>query len=317
MSPTELQQHLQRYVDLRHALGFPLGKDIPILHQFAHFAATQTHAEPITTRTVFDWLEVSSAPASPYRAARRLSLVRQFLLHLSATVPGTEIPELRLLATYRRPTPFLFTPAETAALVNATATFGAEGSFLRVTLRMLFGLLVCTGLRISEALGLDRADVMPRSHPGVLWIRDTKFHKSRLVPVHPSTAAQLATYAGHRELLGYSRHTPAFFVSCHPRRLSAGTVQRAFRQILDDLGIRAREGSRPPTIHALRHTFVVTRLLRWHQEGVDVNTRLAHLATYLGHTDFRGSYWYLTATPELLRTAAAAFAADHPEGGAR
>lgn len=204
---------------------------------------------------------------------------------------------------------------EEVGQILAEAAVLKPGDFSSVVLHTAFGLIASTGLRAAEAIGLDRNDVMPRDRPGTLFIRESKFGKSRIVPVHPSVARQLSTYAGHRELLGYGAATPAFFVSRQGGRLSYDCLSEAFRAITRKLGIKARNGSGAPTLHSFRHTFVVTRLRRWHEEGVDVKTRLEHLATYLGHADFGETFWYVTATPELLTTATAEFAAPSSAGG--
>lgn len=316
MTQGELRDHLTRYLDLRRVLGSPVETKAKWLHSFANFVESgESCVQPVTSRLVFDWLDATTAPeASTLNRSRRLSVIRQFLEYLSAAVPETQVPEIRLLAGYIRPTPFIFAPQEMTAIL-AEATGAEPVDFASVVLSTALGLIASTGLRSAEALGLDRNDVMPRDRPGTLYIRESKFGKSRLVPVHPSVAQRLSVYAGHRELLGYGAHTPAFFVSRHGRRLSYQTLAKSFSEIIRRLGIQARNGSRAPTLHSLRHTFVVTRLRCWHDEGIDVNTRLEHLSTYLGHVDFRETYWYVTATPELLVTATAAFAAPVHAGG--
>ncbi len=228
---------------------------------------------------VFDWLENRKSEQLAVAIAKRLSLVRQFLLHLSAAVPETQVPKLNLIAGYKRPIPFIFTANELQLVLVAAGDF-KPGKFCSVVLPAILGLIAATGLRASEALNLDRPDVMPRSSPETLLIRHGKFGKTRLVPLHSSTAEQLRIYAGHRELLGYSPHTTAFFVSLQRRRLSYGTLRKTFKKLIAKVGIRARNGSNEPTLHSLRHSFVVTRLRTWHEEGLDVQSRLAHLATY-------------------------------------
>jgi hypothetical protein len=161
----------------------------------------------------------------------------------------------------------------------------------------------------------DRLAVMPRNSPETLLIREAKFHKSRIVPLHPTTAEQLRVYAGHRELMGYGLQTTAFFVSSHGGRLTYQTLRKRFRTLLDKAGVRPRERCTKPTIHSLRHTFVASRLPCWHEEGVDVERRLVHLATYLGHVDVRETYWYMTVTPELLSAATTDFRAPRLAGG--
>ena len=306
MTTASLDQQLETYAELRGALGFALGDDLKTLRRFVAFASATDDSGPITTRKVFDWLDCETS-LSRTPASVRLSVVRQFLWHVSASVAETAIPDLRLLAGQRRTIPFIFTPEELFGLMSTVSTLETLEPFRQVTIHTLLGLLASTGLRISEATSLDRVDVMPRSNPDILFIRDTKFDKSRIVPVHSSTRCQLVTYAGERELRGYGRQTTAFFVGKSGGRISRPEIYDAFHQCIQKLGIVAHEGSRPPTIHSLRHTFVVNRLLAWHEAGIDVRTRLIHLSTYLGHVDAACTYWYMTATPELLRSATRGF----------
>lgn len=309
----DLEARLTAYLELRRALGMKMDRDTRILQDFVRFTQDHGSVQVITSRIVFDWLDARKLQ-SPHAALNRLSPVRQFLMYLSSAFPDTQVPELRVLATYRRPTPFLFTSEEIEALLKCAAEF-EPGRFSSVVLHTVLGLLTATGLRVSEALGLDRSDVMPRSSPDTLLIREGKFHKSRLVPLHPTTADQLRVYAGHRELMGYGLQTSAFFVSSHGSRLSYSALRQRFRTLLDKASIRPREKGNKPTVHSLRHTFVVSRLRRWHEEGVDVERRLAHMATYLGHVDFRETYWYMTVTPELLTAATTDFRAPRLAGG--
>jgi integrase len=313
MTHEALQERLTAYLDIRKALGSSAERDAKVLANFVKFAGDAGETSPVTSRTVFDWLD-SSKLSGGGTLARRLSAVRQFLLHLSASVPETQVPELRLIAGYRRQTPFVFTSEEIASLLKCASEFETS-DFGATVLYTVLGLIVATGLRASEALGLDRSDVMPRSNPDALLIRETKFYKTRIVPLHPSTAEQLRMYAGRRALRGYDQHTNAFFVSgCHGR-LSYDTLRTCFQGILAKAGIRARDGCNPPTLHSIRHTFVVSRLTQWHRQGINVQSRLAHLATYLGHVDVTGTYWYMTATPELLSVAASSFEPPAITGG--
>ena len=170
------------------------------------------------------------------------------------------------------------------------------------TYETLFGLLATTGMRVGEAIRLDRADV--DFDDGVVWIRESKFGKSRLVPVDASTVVRPAATTptvGHR-----SRVQPgneSFFVSLTGRRLIYVSVDEVFRQLRAEAGLGAGSSSRP-VIHGLRHTFAVTTLIGWYHDGVDVAARLPWLSTYLGHRDPRSTYWYLSAAPGLLAIAA-------------
>jgi integrase len=267
MNQQALEERLTAYLDLRKALGSSVGKDGSALADFVKFAANAGETSPMTSRMVFDWLDSIQGQRGGGAMARRLTAVRQFLLYLSATDPETQVPEVRLIAGYRRQTPFVFPPEEVEVILRCAAEFEGE-EFTSAVLYTVLGLIASTGLRASEALGLDRSDVMPRSSPNTVLMREAKFHKTRIVPLHPSTAEQIRLYAGRRALRGYDQHTVAFFVSGRHGRLSYDTLQTSFQVILARAGIRAREGCNPPTLHSLRHTFVVSRLRRWHDEGV-------------------------------------------------
>lgn len=314
MNSNDLNFQLDTYLGLRRALGYGRsGWEAKLLRQLADFLATQTPEAPITSRLVLDWLDSNFRDSSPSLNARRLDAVRQFLTYLSAAVPDTEIPELRLFARYPRPKPFLFSPGETESLLHAATASWQEGSLLPSTLQTVLGLLACTGLRAGEALALDLVDVVLDVKPAHLCIREAKFHKTRLVPLHPTAVMHLTAYARQRANL--LRSSTAFFVEDDGQRLRYETLRSSFRRLLLQLGLAERDGCSRPTLHSLRHSFAVTRLTRWHEEGIDVRTRLVHLATYLGHGDVRDTYWYLTATSELLRAAAQHFTAPAGEGG--
>ena len=308
MSPHQLQERLKDYVDLRQVLGMPLGKRAAVLNDFVAFVEVHCDSQPVTAQLSLDWLDAYSAQRKLTNLSGHLSLVRQFLMYVSSSIDGTEVPDIGLLAARRRGKPFVFTPAEVEAMLKAAGSMGPVGSFFPMALKATLGVMACTGLRVSEALKLNREQVMPKTNPAALVILESKFQKSRLVPLHPTAAKQLSIYAEHRELLGYSRFTSAFFVSRCGVRLSYPELRKAFRTIMEQLDLKPRGGSRQPTLHSLRHTFAVNRLRRWNEENVDVRARLAHLATYLGHVDIRETYWYLTATPELLVGATKRFA---------
>jgi integrase/recombinase XerD len=313
MNRTELQYRLTSYLHIREALGFPVGASSKVLDSFVDFASAQETNAACTTKLVFDWLDTTTQ-GRVSRASYRLSLVRQFLFHLSAALPDTQIPEVRLISSRRRPTPFVFSSEEIELLLKGAAEI-APGTFFSVVLQTVLGLISAAGLRASEALGLERQDIVLQDGMGTLLIRESKFKKSRMVPLHSSTTQQLVAYADHRDRLGAKLQTTAFFVSRRGQRLSYGTLHQSFRNIVDQAGIKARADGKKPTLHSLRHSFVVARLRSWHEQGVDVQSRLAHLAAYLGHVDVRESYWYMTATPELLRAAAAGFRAPDCTGG--
>ena len=302
---------VERYLAHRRDLGYHRGPVRSYLRQFAAYADRVGHRGPVTTALVAAWARLP-AGRGPACWARRLSAARGLARHLAATEPGTEIPPARLFGPATpRPTPHVYTDAEVAALMAAAGRSRPAGRFAPRSYAALVGLLACTGLRVSEALRLRRSDFDPAR--GLLTVRETKFHKSRLVPLHPSAAAALAAYARDRD--GRVPGTAdALLVTDRGGPLRYEVVRRAFHRWCAAAGVAARPAGRRPRIHDLRHTFACRRVERWYDAGADVGREVGALAVYLGHVGVTGTYWYLTGTPELLARAAARFEASAGPG---
>jgi len=254
-----------------------------------------------------DWVTSGSTTRGPGGQAVRLSQVRGFLSFLRASAPETEIPDQRLLASTRRPLPYLFTPIEITKLLEGAAKMRPQDSLRPILWQTLLGLLASTGLRVGEALRLKIGDVLLQADPPHLRIIETKFRKSRLVPLHPATAQHLRHYEEQRKRLGYDALSDSFFISESGKALDHTCVWLSFRRLTRRLGILPRNGSRNPCLQCLRHTFAVERLREWHRLGMDVQALIPNLSVYLGHLRPQETYWYLTATPELLTAAAEKF----------
>jgi integrase len=248
--------------------------------------------------------------------ARRLQVVRCFARHCAIFDPATEIPPEGLLGrAQRRVTPHIYTEAELSALLAAARGLRSPTGLRAQTYATLVGLLSCTGLRIAEALNSSRADVDPCQ--AALTIRETKFRKSRLVPLHPTAAPALRAYARLRDRCHPSPRADAFFVSEAGTPLCYSTVRITFRKLRTALPGPTPAGRRAPRIHDLRHAFACRRLLRWYAEGVDLDHAVLARSTYLGHAQVSDTYWYLTGVPELLDLAGGRFerfAAPQPGG---
>jgi integrase len=242
-------------------------------------------------------------------------MARRFLTYLRATLPDTEVPDSALVASFRRPTPYLFTPDQIQTLMQDARQAGPQGALRPHTLSTLIGVLASTGVRVGEALRLTVTDVMLESAPPCLHIRATKFYKSRLVPLHPSTAQHLRQYAAVRTALHYDGLSDVFFVSERGGPLHRSTLWRWFATRCRTLGLGPTAAGRRPSLSALRHSFAVERMRRWYAEGVDVQAQLPHLSVYMGHVRPQESYWYVSATPELLTAAAERFGVYAAEGG--
>jgi integrase len=298
---TTIRQHAEAYLAMRRRLGFKLTTFGQRLLSFVGYLE-RTDASVLTTAAAVTWATDTPRSTDHVHWSRRLMVVRLFARHLQLLDPATEVPPADVLPHHsRRIPPHLFTPAELSALLGATDQLSPV--FRACTFRTLVGVLAVTGLRTSEACRLDRADVDLAD--GILTIRDTKFGKSRQVPLHASTVDALRGYAEERDRRHPTPRTPAFLVSTRGTRLDAHNLSHTFAGLVRAAGIQTPAGARRPRLHDLRHTFATTTLLRWYQEGADVPARLPLLTTYLGHADPKSTYWYLSGAPELLALAAA------------
>jgi integrase/recombinase XerD len=296
-----LQMALTEYLSVRRSLGFKLYDVGLCLHQFVRFAEAEG-AGFITTELAVRWA-TQPTHASPAHWARRLGMVRQFAQYCCALDIRTEIPPPGLLPyRYTRKPPYLYSDEEIARLLQAARQLPSPGGLRALTYTSLFGLLAVTGMRISEPIALDRSDV--DLIDGSLTIRGSKFGKSRWLPLHPTTRQALQNYAAQRNRLYPAALTPSFFISERSTRLTQWSARFTFVKLSRQIGLRGPQDHFGPRLHDLRHGFAIRTLLNWYRTGVDVDQRLPELAAYLGHAHVKDTYWYLSATPELLRLAA-------------
>jgi integrase len=317
MTAALLDTHLLAYVSLREALGFQMQAEKTLLPEFIAYVHAQQAPYPLRAHYALEWACQASAHRGPRGAARRLSIARGFLRYLQALVPATEVPAPGLLPTPRRQQPFLFTPAQIVALFEGARASRPQRSLRPHTLSTLLGLLASTGLRVGEALRLQIDQVHLDTHPPQLHILETKFRKSRIVPLHPSTAERVRHYQTQRARWHYDGLSAALFVSERGHPLQHRALHDWFARLCQRVAIVPPPGGRAPCLTSFRHTFAVTRMQHWYQQGQDVQALLPHLSVYLGHVHPQESYWYLTAVPELLSAAAHRFEAYAHTGGTR
>ena len=298
MSGRPLRAALAEYLAVRRSVGFKLARDGLLLEQFAGFCE-QAGASRVTSELALAWVS-APANASPGWLAMRLTIVRGFARWLQASDPATEVPPLGWLPPRRRTTPYLYSANDVAALLAAAGR--VRWPLSAAAYETLISLLAVTGMRIGEAIRLDRSDLSPGE--GLLTISDSKFGTSRQLLLHPSTVHALGCYLRRRGELSPVPGEPALFVHPAGNRLNYEAVQQMFKVLLGRAGIRPRSERCRPTIHGLRHSFAVNTLIRWYREGADVQARLPQLSTWLGHADPKWTYWYLSASPELLALAA-------------
>jgi integrase/recombinase XerD len=294
-----LSDAAEEYLQLRRSLGHKLADAHRLLPRFvAYLDATGTAT--ITIEAALAWAQPPEVDPATSVSSHRMTIVRGFARHMAGIDARTEIPPLGLIPSRQRwRPPYIYSAADLGALM-------AEARSMRwrlpaATHETLIGLLAATGMRVGEAIRLDRGDV--DWGDGVLLVRESKFGKSRQVPVLACTVDALKRYADVRDVLCPKPATPSFFVSVRGTRVIYAVVQQVFRRLCDVTGVGAGSPSRP-RVHDLRHTFSVATLLGWYRAGEDVEARLPTLSTYLGHRDPRSTYWYLSAAPELLALAA-------------
>jgi integrase len=295
-----LRQAAEDYLAIRRSLGFKLVAEGYLLHSFVGYAE-QAGASRLTVDLALDWAGLP-AGKDPVWCAKRLGVVRGFARHLQTLDPATEIPPADLLPRQtRRATPYLYTSQEVAGLMAAAGRL--RSPLLAATYETLIGLLVSSGMRVGEAIRLDRADI--DFDDGVITVVAGKSGRWREVPLHPDTTAALDRYARRRDVLCPAPQAASFFVSSAGTRLIPACVRRTFGDLVRAAGLHPRSARCRPRIHDFRHRFAVSTLLEWYRAGVDVQARLPLLSAYLGHVDPTSTYWYLEATPELLALAAA------------
>ena len=297
-SGRSLRDALEDYLALRRALGFRLATAGRLLGQFADWLEARG-ASTITTADALEWA-VLPAGASPAWQAIRLAAVRGFAAYLHGTDPSAEVPPAGLIRRGNdRATPYLYSDAEISAIITAAGTLRPR--FRAATYQALISLLAASGVRIGEALALDRGDL--DADDGVLIVRDSKFGKTRLVPLHPSTTAALTRYSALRDEHHPRPAAPALFLSTAGTRLLHSNVGLTFTQLTRQAGLTRRSASCRPRIHDVRHSFAVATVLCWYRDGADVAAMMPRLSTYLGHADPKHTYWYLSAAPELMALA--------------
>lgn len=294
-----LRAVLAEYLSLRRALGFQLVNTGRLLGQFVGYLE-QHDINTITTEHALAWATLP-AGASPHWWAIRMSAVRGFAAYLHSLDPSVQVPPAGLIggAGPCRATPYLYSDAEIRALVQAAAALRPR--LRAATYQSLISLLAISGIRIGEAIALDDANLdLDRE---LLVVRNTKFNKHRLVPLHPSATQALTGYRHLRQHAHPRPAGPALFLSGAGTRLWHSNITLTFTRLLDQIELTRRSAACRPRIHDLRHSFAVATLLRWYRDGADIPALMPRLSTYLGHSDPQHTFWYLSAAPELMALA--------------
>jgi len=296
---SSLYEHVDDYLRLRRALGFKLERHGRILPQLVAYLEA-AGASTVTRELAISWARLP-ATAHPQHWAARLAIARGFAAYLQTIDPQTEVPPAGVFAVrYQRPAPYLWSQADICRLLKAARAL--RPPLKAASHEALFGLLAVTGMRVGEAVALDVDDVA--LDDGVIAIGEqiAKLERARLLPLHSTTVDALKRYVTTRQRLCPRPRTTAFFLSAAGTALNRSAVSKTLRKITTALGLRTETVH--PRTHDLRHSFAVDTLIGWQRSGVQIDEQITVLSTYLGHVSPADTYWYLTATPELMALAA-------------
>jgi integrase len=305
-APLTLLSLAEDYLTERRSLGFDLRITGEQITAFARFIDATGHTGPLTTRITLDWVQGQAKYAKPLSWARRLDVLRPFARYLARLDPATEFPQTAIFGrSHRRLAPHIYSEQEICDLLAAAQRLAPHGGLRPATYATIFGLIAATGLRLSEALHLRCGDI--DLDQCLLTVRNTKFRKSRHVPVHPTVAAALNRFMVVRARHSTSNPDMPLFLSSSGGVLPTRTIHWVFQRLRSELGWIARGAYAQPRIHDLRHTFICSRVLLWHEHGTDIDNAMAALSTYVGHAKVSDTYWYLTGVPDLMAVAGKRF----------
>lgn len=315
--PRTMLSLAEDYLSERRALGFDLRIAGDLTMAFARFADERGHSGPLTNEIVLNWVQGQAKRPSPMSWARRLQVLRPFAGYLARLDPSTEFPQTEIFGrSHRRLAPHIYSEQEICDLVAAAWRLAPKGGLRPATYATIFGLIAATGLRHSEALHLRWGEV--DLDGAILTVRNTKFRKSRHVPLHATVVAALQRYMAVRARHGAVTEDSPLFLSPAGGFFARQSINCVFRKLRTELGWTVRGGHGEVRIHDLRHTFVCRRVQLWHKHGVDIDNAMAALSTYVGHARISDTYWYLTGVPDLMAVAgeqfelfAARVAGDH------
>ena len=308
-----LQEHAKNYLGERRSLDYALRSISYSINSFARYVDDLDHEGSLTVEIMADWARQDKGHShNPATWARRLKSLRSFVRYLQQFDPYTEVPDDTIFGKIPpRLAPHIYTEGEIMDLLTAARQLNPLGGLRGATYEALFGLIASTGIRVSEAVHLLNTEVDLKN--GQLTIRQTKFGKSRYVPLHPTTTEALRRYSSLRNSYIDDTDETPFFVGSRGQHLgqslSLRQVHRVFSGLRDQLEWINRGAHDAPRIHDLRHSFVVHRVMRWHVQNMDIDQKILALSTYIGHACITHTYWYLTGVPELMALAGNKFEA--------
>ncbi len=296
---------VEAYLAYRRCHGYKLTIDETQLQSFARFADRAGAEDHLTLSLAISWARTSRSP-TPFTLARRIEILRGFARFCLRDDPATEILPRGLFGpTHRRLIPHIYTEGELSRLLEAANGLAPQQGLRPITCRCVFGLLAASGLRISEALSLTHEDIDFRA--SIIRIREAKFHKQRLVPLHSSVMESLIEYDQQRTRLIPKPLCDRFFLRDNGQAANRAGILYALQGLCQQLGWRPRGDYTHHRLHDFRHTFIVRSVLRSYEQGADIDRAVLALSTYVGHANVSDTYWYFTGIPELMAIATKRF----------
>jgi integrase/recombinase XerD len=298
-----ISKGIQEYIQLKKSYGLKYQEGASTLLSFSNYCSKNKYKN-ITVNIILEWVQ-TYPNASRNNISKKLMILRGFTSYWKVFNDKTEIPPKDLFRYQKiRINPHIYSGSEVRKILSTSKKLGAEpgqsNPIRPYTFKTIFGLLASSGLRRNEAINLKRKDVDFIN--GTLMIEMTKFRKSRLIPVHPSTLKKLKAYAKFRDEVIKKTKCDNFFIMNRGQAVDGDSIYYAFVHVCKMAGIRPTlEGTGYPRIHDLRHTFVVRAILGWLRDGQNIHSMMPALSTYIGHAEPADTYWYLTGVPELMR----------------
>lgn len=296
---TSMKKRVEFYLNIRRQMGYQLRIEGGELLNFANFF-DKRYRGSLTTEIALEWSS-SSKTSSRLSWARRLEIVRCFAKYIKVFDPKTEVPPKGLLGpAHRRSMPHIYSKQEVDNLFKLIPKMYTARGLRPLTFQYFIGLLISIGLRVSEASKLKQSDVDLKKQ--IILIKETKFHKSRLLPIHSSSAKELMIYIRERDHRLPTTKNDSFFLLDDGSTLTVRKAEYGFGCLRKNLNWPSSF-----RLYDFRHTFVCQRLLKWYQEKKNIHNLVIYLSTYLGHNKISDTYWYITGIPSLMNLAAKQF----------
>lgn len=310
-----ISRQIEEYISYKKALGYQIKIESQELRRFAAYTVSIGHEGSLNKDIAFQWATLKPSYSRWYMA-RRMETIRTFAKYITVLDPKAQMPPKGMFGKcHGRTTPYIYTEQEICILMQSAMNLYAPDGLRSKTISTAIGLLWSTGMRPNEICKLIDEDVDLNN--GLITIKETKFSKSRIIPIHETTTLKLRSYVNDRDQLRKDFSEPQFLITTGSRKLALRNFESALQVIRDQILIDKNEWNRrPPRLYDIRHTFACNTLLRWLKNGTNIDRKIIYLSTYLGHVKVADTYWYLTGTPELLQLTSRSFEKYFYEGGA-